>query len=152
MIGEVQGDTPIAFAERLDADPDHFARGGDRIEIGRVVDLEARRQNLGFQNRCRKRSALQLLVRIEQGVGAAAAADNALPRGREPAERGGGDGFDFVPQLCQRPAAEAAQHFRIAPLAPARSVRVARGGQRGREELALQHPLLVLFQASHDQP
>ena len=46
VIGEVQRDAPVALAERLDADPDHLAGGDERVEIGGVVVLDPRRQDL----------------------------------------------------------------------------------------------------------
>jgi hypothetical protein len=37
VIGEIQRDAAVAIAERLDADPDDFAGGGERVEIGGIV-------------------------------------------------------------------------------------------------------------------
>ena len=80
MIGEVQRDAAVALAERLDADPDDFAGRHDRVEIRRVVDVEARRQDLGLEDRRRQRRALQLLDGVEQRVGAVPPLDDRPAR------------------------------------------------------------------------
>ena len=68
MIGQVEREPAVAIAERLDAAPDHFAGGGERIEIGRVVALDASGEDLGFEDRGGQRRALEVLDRIEQRV------------------------------------------------------------------------------------
>jgi len=50
VIGEVQRHPSVAIAQRLDADPDHFTRRCDRIQIGRVVEVDPRRQDLRFED------------------------------------------------------------------------------------------------------
>ena len=74
MIGEVQRDAAVAIADRLDADPDDFSGRRHRVEIGRVVVLDPRRQDLRLENRRRERGALQLLDGVEQRIGARVAA------------------------------------------------------------------------------
>src|SRR5581483_2002137 len=71
MVREIHGDAAVAVAERLDPDPHDFTRGGDRIEIPGVVDVDARREDLGFEDRRGQGRPLQLLDRVEQRVGAA---------------------------------------------------------------------------------
>src|SRR5207248_6029170 len=41
LIGEVQRDASVALAERLDADPHDFTRRRHRIEVRRIVDVDA---------------------------------------------------------------------------------------------------------------
>ena len=118
MIGEVQRDAAVALAERLDADPDDFAGRRDRVEIGRIVAVDPRRQDLGLEDRRRQRRALQLLDRVEQRVGAAPPPDDPLPRRREPAEHRLIDRLDLVAQLGERAAPQHAQHAGVGPLAP----------------------------------
>ena len=74
VVGQVQRDAAVALAERLDADPDDLAGCRDRIEIGRIVAVDPRRQDLGLENRRGQRCALQLIDGVEQRVGAAAGA------------------------------------------------------------------------------
>ena len=85
-VGEVQREPAVAIAERLDAAPDDFAGGGQRVEIGGVVALDARREDLALEDRRRQRRALQVLDRIEQRVEAGAPPDDALPGGEEARE------------------------------------------------------------------
>ena len=47
----VSGGAPEApLTERLDADPDHFTSGHQRVEQGRLVVRNTRGQNLGFED------------------------------------------------------------------------------------------------------
>ena len=105
MVGEVQRDAAIALAERLDADPDDLAGRGDGIKIRGIQPIDARRENLGLENRRRERGALELFDGIEQRIRAVPALDDPLPGGAEPAEHGLVDRFDLVAQLRERSAA-----------------------------------------------
>ncbi len=118
MIGQIQRDPAVALAERLDTNPDHFARCGHRVEIRRIVDVDPCRQDLGFQDRRRQRRALQLLDGVEQRVGAIPPLDDPLPRRRETAEHRLIDRLDLVAQLGERAAAQHAQHAGVRPLTP----------------------------------
>jgi hypothetical protein len=57
-----------------------------------------------------------LLDRFDQRIGAASAPADSLPRGEEPDERRGIDGFDLVAQRGQRTSPQRAQDAGIAPL------------------------------------
>jgi hypothetical protein len=118
VVGEVQRDAAIALAERLDADPDDLAGRGDGIEIGGIVAIDARGENLGLENRRRERRALELFDGVEQRIGALPPLDDALPGGAEPAEHGLVDRFDLVPQLGERSPAQQAQDAGVGPFAP----------------------------------
>src|SRR5712691_5960834 len=98
MVSEIQRDAAVPVAERVDADPYDLPRGGDGVEIRRIVNVDPRRQDLGLENRRWQRRALQLLDRVEQGVGAMSPLDDPLPRGREAPEHRLIDRLDLVPQ------------------------------------------------------
>ncbi len=115
MIGEIQRNAPVAVAHRLDPDPRELACCGDGIEIRGVVDIDARRQNLGFEERCREGRALQLFDRVKEGVGAVPPLHDPLPRRRQPAENRLIDRFDFVPQLREGAAAQNPQDAGVGP-------------------------------------
>ena len=68
MIGEVERDAAVAFAERLEAAPDDFAGGEQRVEVRALIAFDARGQNLRFDARCRQRRALQRFDDVEQRV------------------------------------------------------------------------------------
>ena len=87
VIGQVERQPSVAIADRLDAAPDDFARGAQRIEIGGLVALDARRQDLGFEDRRRQRRALQVLDRVEQRIEAGRRRTSALPAGQQAARR-----------------------------------------------------------------
>src|SRR4029450_4004133 len=74
-------------------------------QIGRIVEVEPRRQNLGFEDRRRNRRALQLLDGVEQRVRAVPPFDDALPRCGEAAEDCLIHRLDLVAQPGQRPPA-----------------------------------------------
>ena len=88
VIGEIQRHAPVAIAERLEADPHHFASRDHGIEVRRVVALEARGEGLGFEDRGRQGRTLQLLDHVQQGIGPASLALQSLPRhGKAPERR-----------------------------------------------------------------
>jgi len=109
VVRQVQRDASVAIAERLDADPDDFARGRHRVEIGRLVRGDPRRQHFGLQRRRRDRRALQLLDDVEQRVRPPPTLGDprpvkpdpphALPRRREPPEDRLIDRLDLLSQL-----------------------------------------------------
>ena len=117
VIGEVQRDAAVAFAERLDADPDDFAGAHQRVEHPRCVVVYARRQDFALEDGRRDGGALQLLDRIEQRLEPASTRADAVPRHEKAAERFGIDRLDLVAQPCKRSPAKAAQHVGIDPLA-----------------------------------
>ncbi len=98
VVGKVQRDPAIPFAERLHAGPDHFAGGHDSVEIAWIVEVEAGRQDLGFEDRGRQRRALQLFDDVEQGIGTPAPFDQPLPGRDEAAERRVIDRLDLLAQ------------------------------------------------------
>ena len=133
MIGEIQRDAAVALAERLDATQTTSPAAAIGVEIGGVVALDPRRQDLGLENRRRKRRALQLFDRIEQRVGAAPPLDDSLPGRREPAEHRLIDRLDFVAQLGERaPPQHAAARRRRSTRARCRpaGTRLRAGGLR----------------------
>ena len=79
VIGQVEGEASIPLAERLDAEPHHLAGREEPIEVGGLVALDARRQNLAFELGGRQGSALQLLDGVEQRVESGATPHDALP-------------------------------------------------------------------------
>ena len=68
VIGQVEREAAVVLAERLDAAPHDLAGRGQRVEIGRLIALDARRQDLGLENRREERRALQVLDRVEQRI------------------------------------------------------------------------------------
>ena len=120
VIGEIQRDAAVAIAERLDADPRHFAGAEQRVEHRRRVVAECARA--GF--RCRApmpRSARPAIVRSTSSSPSSPCSRprQRMPADQEPAERRRFDRLDFLPQPRQRSLANRAQHFGVAPLAPA---------------------------------
>jgi hypothetical protein len=49
-VGEIHREPAVAFAERLHAAPDDLSCGGQRVEIGGVVALDARREDLALED------------------------------------------------------------------------------------------------------
>jgi len=86
MVREIQRQPPVAVADRLEPAPDDFTRGGERIEVRRVVAVDPRGENLRLEDRGRERRTLDRLDRIEQRVEPHAGPDDALPSGQQPAE------------------------------------------------------------------
>ena len=121
VVGEVECDPAVAFAERLDADPDHLACRGDRIEIGRIVRVDACREDLAFEDRRGDRRPLQLLDRVEQRIGTVPALRDSLPGRRKPSEHGLIDRLHFVPQLRERAPPDQTEDARVGPFAAAPS-------------------------------
>ena len=117
VIGQVERDAAVPLAQRLDAAPDDFTAGGQGVEVGGVVPLDARRENLALEDRRRQGCALQVLDRVEQRVQSQPPADDALPRRDQPAEDRRIDRLDLLAQLRQRPPADRLQHLGVAPFA-----------------------------------
>ena len=117
MIGQIQRDAAVAFAERFEAAPDDFAGGEQRVEVRALIVFDARRQDFRFDARCRQRRALQRFDDVEQRVEALARTRQALPCGDEASEHRGLDRFDLAAQLRERAAADLAEHARLAPFA-----------------------------------
>jgi hypothetical protein len=46
MVGQVESKAAVALAERLDAAPDHLARGRQRVEVRRAVTVHPASQDL----------------------------------------------------------------------------------------------------------
>ena len=117
MIGEVQRQPSVPLAERFESGPDDLAGSGQRIEIGRVVAFDARRQDFGFENRRGERRALQIFNGVEQRIEPTSAAHHALPMRDQPSEHRRLDRLDLMSQLCQRSPPDRLQDLGIAPLA-----------------------------------
>ena len=115
-VAEEEPDAAVVGAERARAGPHDFARRAEFVEHRRPVAVDARGQHVAFEHRHRDREALQLFERLEECVGAAPAAGDALPRGQEPREGRGVDRLDLVPQRGERSPAQCAQHVGVAPL------------------------------------
>ena len=137
VIGQVEREPPVVLAERLESAPHDLTGRGQRVEIGRLIALDARRQDLGLENRRDERRALQALDRIEQRVQPRSPADDALPVRDEASEDGGFDRLDLMPELRERPAADRLQHVRVAPLASGSA-----GPELSFEQSAAVHELL----------
>ena len=58
-IRQVQRDSPVAFTDLLQPDPDNFPRSHQRIQIAGAKIRQPRRQNLPFQLRSQQSRALQ---------------------------------------------------------------------------------------------
>ena len=118
MIGEVERDAAVAFAERLDAHPDDFAGGHQRVEHRRLVVVDARRQDLALEHRRRERRALQLLDRVEQRL-ERRGARSPMPchDTRKRPSASASTGSTSLAQPRERSAAKAAQDVGIEPLA-----------------------------------
>ena len=117
VIGQVQRDAAVALAERLDADPDHFARRHQRVEHRGLVVRDARRQDLALEHRCRERRALQLLDGVEQRLEPAPRRADAVPRHRKRPSASASTGSISCRSLRERAAAQAAQDVGVDPLA-----------------------------------
>ncbi len=105
VIGQIQRETAVMFAERFDAGPHDLASGCQRVEVGRLVALDTRGQDLGLENRGDDRRALQAFNRVEQRVQSRAPPDDTLPLRDEPPEHPWFDRFDLMPQLGEGAAA-----------------------------------------------
>ena len=117
VVGEVERDAAVAFAERLDAEPGDLAGRDQRVEQRRPVAGDARRQHLALEHRGDQRRALQPLDDIEQRVEPGARAGQPVPGDEEPAEHVRLDRLDLLAQRRQRAAADEAQHVGVAPFA-----------------------------------
>ncbi len=51
IVGEVQGDAPIVFAQPVHAAPNDLAGGGERVEMGGLVALDPGRKDRGLEKR-----------------------------------------------------------------------------------------------------
>src|SRR2546425_2583657 len=56
-VGKVERDPTVGGAERFDASPGHFPGGAQKVEVFRLVALDAHREHLGFENRGGNRTA-----------------------------------------------------------------------------------------------
>ncbi len=86
---------PSRSPERIEAAPDDFTGGNQRIEVGRGVAGDAGGEDLRFEQRGGKRRALEGFDGVKQCVEAAAFLQDALPLGFETREEAGLGGFDF---------------------------------------------------------
>ena len=68
VVGQVEREAPIVFAEGLEAAPDDLAGSRQGIEVGRLIPFDPSRQDLGLEDRRDERRALQVLDGIEQRV------------------------------------------------------------------------------------
>ena len=116
-VAEEEAHPAVVGAERARAGPHQLAGRAELVEHRGPVALDARGQHVALEHRHRDRDALELLDRLDERVGAAPAAADALPRGEEPHERGGVDRLDLVAQRGERAAPQRAEHARVAPLA-----------------------------------
>ena len=105
------------LAERIESAPHNFARGDQRVEIGRRILLQARRQNRRLHQRCRQRRSLQVFDRVEQRIKAAPLLKHALPVRLQPRKHLLFDRLYLLAKPRQRFSANLAQHLRVAPLA-----------------------------------
>ena len=119
VVGQVEREPAVPVAERLDAAPHDFARRGQRVEIGRVVALDARREDLALEDRGGHRRALQVLDRSSSASRPGAPPDDALPAREQAAEHRRIDRLDLLAQLRQRSPPDRLQDVRVAPLAAA---------------------------------
>ena len=117
VIREVQREASVSFAERLHAHPRDLARGDQVIEVGRLVTGDARREDLGLDERGGQWSTLELVDGIEQCVEPEPRPGHSLPRRGEAPERLLLDGLDLVPQARERALPQCAQDIGFAPLA-----------------------------------
>ena len=117
MVGQVERDAAVSFAQRFDAGPDDLARSHQRVQHRRLIACDARRQDLALEHRGGEWRALQLLDRVEQRFGAATHGADAVPRRRETVRARRRDRFDLAPQPRERAAAQAPQHVGIDPFA-----------------------------------
>ena len=111
---EVQGDAPIARADRLDAAPDDLAGGSEEIEIGRLEGPDARGKDVAGERARRDGRALQLLDDREEGIEPRSRRIETVPGDLQPGESGRFDRLDLLAQLRQRSALEAAQDLHVA--------------------------------------
>ena len=116
VVGEVQRDASVAFAQRLDAEPGDLAGRDQRVEQRRGVTGDARRQHLALEHRGHQRRALQPLDRVEQRVESGPRPDQPVPGGEEPSQHMRLDRFHLLAQCRQRSPAHDPQHVGVAPL------------------------------------
>ena len=130
VVRQIQRNAPVTIAQRLDAEPPHFAGAQQRIQHLRRVAAHARREHLAIEQRCHQRDALQLLDHIQQAVEAGSRRRQSVPAHQEPAERRRVHRLHFLPQLGERALPHTAPYLDLAPLASASTG----------PELAVDHP------------
>src|SRR6185437_11128913 len=97
--------------------PGDLAGGDEGVEILGAIAADTRREDLGFQDGCGQRRALQIFNYVQQGIEAAARLHDSLPTGEETRQDPLIDGLDFFAEASERFAANGAQHFGVTPLA-----------------------------------
>src|SRR5688572_18068806 len=109
VIGEVDRNPAVAIAQWLEADPDDLAGRAERVEIGWLVVLDARREDLALENRRGHGEALQRFDDFENRVESMPASHDALPVREEPRQHGLIDWLRFLAQFRERAAADRAK-------------------------------------------
>ena len=117
LLRKIEPDPPIALANRIEPDPHHLARRNQSIEIGRFITVQTGRQNFRLENRCRQRSALQVLDHIQKSIQPAPRLNHALPPREQPRQCPLLDRLNLLAQSGQRPSPNRPQHLVVAPLA-----------------------------------
>ena len=121
LVGKVEGDAAVAFADGLNAGPGHFAGGDECVETGWIVAGNARGQDGRLEQRGGNGRALQVFdgveQRVEMGRTAAARREQPLPVREKARERVLLHRLDFAAEPGEGLAADLAKDFRIAPLA-----------------------------------
>ena len=72
MIGEIEGDAAVVFAERFDSAPDDFAGGDQRVEIAGRIICDARGRISRSTRDAGSGAPCRIFDRVEQRVEAAA--------------------------------------------------------------------------------
>jgi len=132
-VGQVERDTAVGRAERLDPAPDDLAGGTEEIEVGGAIARDASRKDLALQSGGGQRAPLKLLDRREERIESLARRIDSLPLGEKPPERLGEHGLDLTPELRERATLQRAQDLGVAPFP----------GPAARQELPLDDPPLA---------
>src|SRR5690348_18077189 len=105
MLREEERDAAVLRTERAATHPHDLPRSEQRVEVARVVSLDARREDARLEVRRRDERALELGDRVEQRGLSLRRRVDAVPRDREASERVLLDRLDLAPQPRERAAA-----------------------------------------------
>ena len=116
MVGKAQPDASIAVADRARSDPDHLTARAQLVERCGAVAGHSCRQQVALDRGRHERCTRQHAERLDQRLGPATVAGDAVPRRQEARQRLGFDRLDLTPQRRQRATPQLAQDVGVAPL------------------------------------
>ncbi|WP_345893806.1 hypothetical protein [Nocardioides sp. TF02-7] len=101
LVGEVEGDPPVASRQCAVAGPEHLAGGGELVEVGGLVVADPRRQHQRLEGGGRHRGAGQLLDGAQHPVDAAQPLGRRRDRLPGSGEAGEGDRLDRLDLVAE---------------------------------------------------